>query len=136
MRGDIVKAIKSGKDKKGNMFRYFNLLEYGGEWLGSIRSWMQWNCSNGDQVDWGSNTYLNIKPQTVKDMEYTAARIAYSTLEEFKNHLMTDEDIQALKIYLNPKNWEGDKFVPKEGLYFTQEYLNLKPFEMNIRKKD
>jgi hypothetical protein len=49
----------------------------GGEWLGKARSWMQWNCINGDSVIWGSEERLN-PPLSVKQLEEVAGEAAYA----------------------------------------------------------
>lgn len=52
---------------------------HGGKWLGSARSWIQWNCINGSEVIWGSDEVLRRSKQfTVKDIEEIAGDAAYA----------------------------------------------------------
>ena len=50
------------------------MLKKGGEWLGAIRSWIQFNFRNGDTVKWGSSEFLQ-GDICVLDLEHEAARI-------------------------------------------------------------
>lgn len=61
------------------------LSNKGGSWLGRVRSWIQWNCTNGDEVTWGSFDHLKNKPFTVKDLELLAADIAAAAINEYCN---------------------------------------------------
>jgi hypothetical protein len=54
----------------------------GGNWLGAVRTWIQWNCINGDSVTWGSNDELRA-PITVKRLEDAASEAAYAAIEPF-----------------------------------------------------
>jgi hypothetical protein len=57
--------------------------EMGGSHLGTIRSWIQWNCLNGDSVTWGSQDPLKFKGSiTVKEFETLAVDIAYNIMKE------------------------------------------------------
>lgn len=56
----------------------------GGSWLGAVRSWIQWNCVNGDSVTWDSNDELR-SPVTVKRLEDAAGDAAWATIEPFYN---------------------------------------------------
>lgn len=56
------------------------LAERGGQWLGTIHSFIQRKAMNGEQVIWGSNDLLALKDQTVLDLEILAASIAAATL--------------------------------------------------------
>ena len=47
-------------------------LREGGAWLGSVRSWLQWNKKNGEKVTWGSNEVI-LPHVTVRDIEEIAA---------------------------------------------------------------
>ena len=60
------------------------LQNEGGEWLGTIREWIQREALNGESVIWGSHEYLKLQPQSVSDMENLAARIAAAAINEFK----------------------------------------------------
>ncbi len=84
---------------------YTNMLNSGGKWLGSARSWIQWHARNGDDVTWGSDNVLKLKSLCVSDIEAFAASIAKATLEEFKENLVTTHEKKALKVYSNPENW-------------------------------
>jgi len=63
------------------MFRC-EFLKKGGAWLGAARSWIQWNCINGDSVIWGSNEELK-QTITVKKLEEAAGHAAYAAIEPF-----------------------------------------------------
>ena len=54
----------------------------GGNWLGAVRNWIQWNCINGDSVTWGSNDELKAF-FTVKKLEDAAGNAAWSAIEPF-----------------------------------------------------
>ena len=53
----------------------FEMMKTGGKWLGTARTWLQWNKRNGDSVTWGSDQEL-IPPFTVKDVEELASTVA------------------------------------------------------------
>lgn len=80
-------------------------LSWGGAWLGAMRSWMQTAAFNGDRVCWGSEEFLQLKSQSVREMEALAARVAAATLEEFRANLVTDDQARALRAYSDRKNW-------------------------------
>lgn len=117
-----------------SIFRPHEILTMGGEWLGAARSWIQWSCINGSDVTWGSDDRLMFSKQlTVKDIEEFAARIAVATLEEYKQQLVTEGEVAALKAYQNKDNWSSyikdDRqgnlvaFCPdREKLHFLMSY--------------
>lgn len=113
----------------------FEILKTGGEWLGAARNWIQWNCSNGSDVTWGSHDRLKIdKSLTVSDIENFAARIAIATLEQYKANLVTDGEKAALKAYMDKENWASYVkedvgnlvcFQPdRENLHFAAAYAH------------
>lgn len=51
--------------------------------LGVIRRWIQSNARNGERVIWGSNEFLELKSQSVRDMEYLAEKIADEAVKEY-----------------------------------------------------
>lgn len=116
---NIVKAIKSKT-------AFFTLNGCAGQWLSQVRNWIQWNCLNGSSVTWGSQEYLNIKPMTVNEMEALAAEIARATLQEFEHYLVTEDEMRALQVYRDKRNWKpnaegkGMVFDPQHGLHFAQ----------------
>lgn len=55
---------------------------HGGNWLGAVRTWIQWNCVNGSSVTWGSHDELRA-PITVKRLEDAAGEAAYAAIEPF-----------------------------------------------------
>lgn len=60
----------------------------GGEWLGTVRSFIQCKAVNGEQVCWGSNDALEFRRTlTVSDLEYLASRIAANAVNEFITQL-------------------------------------------------
>lgn len=60
-----------------------DLMNSGGAWLGRARSWIQYNCMNGETVTWGSDDVLE-KTFTVRDIEELSARVAASAINEYK----------------------------------------------------
>jgi hypothetical protein len=74
----------------------FELKKSGGEWLAAARSWMQWNCRNGDRVIWGSDEELHGKRRahlTVVDVEDLAAEVAAAAINEHMKKVHVDERI-------------------------------------------
>jgi hypothetical protein len=66
------------------------LQKRGGEYIGSMRRWIQWECFNGDSVQWGSQDYLEFRRKpTEYDFERLADRIATAALTE---RFTSDED--------------------------------------------
>jgi hypothetical protein len=136
-RSELIQTIREGKEKVS----YILLNTFGGNWLGRIRSWIQWNAYNGDDVNWGSDSYLRLKSLTVKDMETIASQIAADALVEYSDNLVTDEEKRELAVYKNPLNWtvEDGKMVfkPEHGLAFyminIKEGHNLNRF---LKEKD
>lgn len=55
---------------------------HGGSYLGATRKWIQWQCKNGDWVEWGSDDVLE-PSLTVKDVEVIAAEAAAAAINEF-----------------------------------------------------
>lgn len=68
------------------------LMQKGGNWLGALRRWIQWNIRGGDQVTWGSNTVL---PITAKTIEEAASQVAEAAMREgfVADHNATQKDI-------------------------------------------
>jgi hypothetical protein len=74
------------------------LAKKGGDWLGRVRSWIQWNCANGETVIWGSHDYLKInKPLTVWDFEHLASEIASAAIEEYRKELISKGALKYLE---------------------------------------
>lgn len=131
---DLVKQLKSNESG----LRFGDMLQSGGEWLGAARSWIQWNCGNGCEVDWGSEAFITNKPLTVGDIERFAADVAAATLREFKEHLVTEGEARAIKEYKNRQNWrsprEDDRsrrdlglcvFDPnKDNMHFAMSFMH------------
>jgi hypothetical protein len=64
-----------------------NLKEFqatGGRFYGIIRNWIQCECINGEHVTWGSTDMLQMKPQSVIEMEWLASEIAFAQYREDK----------------------------------------------------
>lgn len=60
------------------------VLEYrlnGGEWLGTVRRWIQSRAINGEACAWGSDEILKVQV-SVADMEDLAAEIGWSAARE------------------------------------------------------
>jgi hypothetical protein len=51
--------------------------------LAVMRSWIQHAALNGDVVKWGSEEFLQLRPQTVADMERLAIRIAGAACTQY-----------------------------------------------------
>ena len=66
----------------------------GGEWLGTIRNWIQCRCQNGEQVTWGSQDQLIPRSLTVMDLEHLASRIASAAVNEYINK----KDLQEYEV--------------------------------------
>lgn len=123
---EFIKSLREGGFRSPGA-----LLNLGGEWLGSIRSWIQTRAFNGEQVTWGSEEFLRLKTLTVRDMEYCAASIASATLSEYSYQICTENEVRALRIYKNPVNWRVNSvgemvFCPTEGLHFVHGTLGVK----------
>jgi hypothetical protein len=67
----------------------------GGAWLGATRSWIQWNCINGDTVTWGSDEILKLKrnftPAVVEEIAAQAVDAAFPEVDKLK------ETIESLR---------------------------------------
>jgi hypothetical protein len=85
----------------------------GGPWLGAARSWVQWNCYNGERVTWGSNDVLE-PPITIRQVEELAARVVDAAIPEVdmlidkierlrKKHLRAEIEIEHLRARLNER---------------------------------
>ena len=76
--GCAVAVVNNGKEAVSTEDQPQKPSEYtkmGGEWLGAARSWVQWNCRNGNSVTWGSGDVLS-PPLTIRQVEDLAARVA------------------------------------------------------------
>jgi hypothetical protein len=62
------------------------LMKGGGNWLGTVRNWIQRKAYNGETVTWGSHDYLKLKELTVSDLEQLAALIAANAIRESMEH--------------------------------------------------
>ncbi len=63
---------------------------------GAARRWLLWNCSNGDEVTWGSADELK-KTFTARDIDELAARIAEAVRGEcHERHDREDKLLQRL----------------------------------------
>lgn len=65
------------------------LREKGGDWLGRAREWIQCKAMNGEQVTWGSQDYLKLKPLTVQDIELLASEIAAAAINEHNKNVLS-----------------------------------------------
>jgi hypothetical protein len=60
----------------------------GGEWLGTVRNFIQCKVINGEHVIWGSHDALEFRRTlTVSDLEHLASRIAAAAVNEFIEEL-------------------------------------------------
>lgn len=110
-----------------------DLLDSGGEWIGAVRNWIQWNATNGDRCEWNNNTPLHFRRNITPEFLFEfGAQVARMTLEQFKHHLVTDDEKHMLKTFQDERNWrtanaddlESDRkrtFDPDPGrLHFLQ----------------
>ena len=104
-----------------------NFKSSGGEWLGAVRTWIQWNCVNGDRVTWGSNENL-IVPITVKRLEDAAGDAAWAMIEPFYD--IKKGMREMLNIHLN----EGKNV--RDILKDMQEEINNISEHFNISIED
>jgi hypothetical protein len=75
----ITALLEGAKLQHHTILTKEEFKNHGGEWLGSARSWIQWNCINGSDVIWGSDDILRRSKQfTVKDLEEIAGNAAYA----------------------------------------------------------
>lgn len=74
------------------------LKSRGGKWLGAARSWIQWNCLNGDVVTWGSDDLLMFRTGriTVRHIEDLAAEVAAAAIQEYEEKRLIDEKTDKL----------------------------------------
>jgi len=82
----------------------YQLKKSGGKWLGAARSWMQWNCRNGDRVIWGSDEELQGKRRahlTVADVEDLAAEVAAAVINEYMKSVHIDQRTTTIEKLLN-----------------------------------
>jgi len=61
-----------------------------GAHLGIVRSWIQRKARNGETVIWGSDTYLELAPIAVRDMEWLAQDVRNAVIKEVKDALQRD----------------------------------------------
>lgn len=71
-----------------------------GSHLGAMRSWIQWNARNGDRVTWGSDEFVELKPQTAKDLDELAQRISDAAVTERLSRI--ERNIQTLLSWTGP----------------------------------
>lgn len=78
----------------------------GGAWLGAARSWIQWNCSNGSSVTWGSDEILqfrrNFTPAVVEEIAMTAVDAAFPEVDKLKDEIRVLRE-KLLKAQMNIK---------------------------------
>jgi hypothetical protein len=71
-----IAAVKHRPDQ-------FELIGWGGEWLGVVRSWIQSNFRNGDDVVWGGHDPLHTTSALTADrLERLGAEIASAAIRE------------------------------------------------------
>lgn len=51
-----------------------------GTHLGAVRTWIKWNCKNGERVTWGSND--SVGELTVAQLEEIAQRVSEAVKDE------------------------------------------------------
>lgn len=66
--------------------RHMDFYRQGGSWLGTIRSWVQSRCFNGDSVSWSSQDFLKFRDITMEEVESLAQEIAAATAYEIMDH--------------------------------------------------
>lgn len=81
-----------------------------GPHLGAVRSWMQWNCPQGEHVTWGSNDNLGrqITPRDLDEIAQIVDNASKKETREFLEHLQSD--LEKLKGYIDNHN-EGDNHM-------------------------
>lgn len=67
LTGESQPATATGRSATAQV-----VLQQGGEWLGAVRSWAQWNKTNGSDVTWGSDQELR-PSMTIGQLEDAAA---------------------------------------------------------------
>jgi hypothetical protein len=103
--------------------------EKSGAHIGAIRNWIQWNCFNGDQVDWGSDEKLNLKREfTVKSLEDLAQMIADDVIDDPR--LITVDKLQDRWEKAGHQTFQVEAKSPHQILIrsndaFDGEYLTL-----------
>lgn len=95
----------------------FALQKLGGSWLGAARKWIQWNCINGSNVIWGSNTELH-PPITVSKVEDLASEVAASVIDDILSLLK--------KLY----GYRNSEYVPNS--MFEQLKYKMKEYGVNL----
>lgn len=65
-----------------------------GSHLSVVRSWIQRNALNGESVTWGSEQFLQLKSQTVSDLENLAQEIRDAVEAENKPFLKGKEAVR------------------------------------------
>lgn len=83
----------------------FDLHQRGGEWLGAVRSWVQWHCRNGSDVTWGSTDALE-RTFTVRDVEEIGAIAAAKAMRPQPNEARLAEAMKA--------RWAAERAVERE----------------------
>jgi hypothetical protein len=73
--------LTKGMIKMKHFISSFDFSSMGGNWLGSVRNWIQCKCRNGETVLWGSDTHL-AHEFTVRDIEEIAAIAACAAYKE------------------------------------------------------
>lgn len=63
------------------MFNFTQIWQYGGDWLGTVRRWVQFKKYNGNTVTWGSEEVLN-PPMTIRQVEEVAKLAAVAAGNE------------------------------------------------------
>jgi hypothetical protein len=80
-----------------------------GKHLGAVRSWIQWNCRNGESVTWGSEN--SVGELTVRQLEELAQRVADAVPQEALGVL---EESGELLGGLAERDWSGYELMGAE----------------------
>lgn len=107
---------------------FLDLLQSGGRWLGAARTWMQSNAMNGEDVTWGSQDFLKLRPQTVRDIESLAAIVA----TEAKNELIQEWNLKQKFVVLEngePKYFYSGREFDLQVFCFQNKKFSYKKLE-------
>lgn len=123
--------MKNSLNCERKVFEIYKIKDYlstrGGEWLGLIRSFIQWKFKNGETVTWGSLDHLIGGSIIVRDLELIAQDIAASAIFQVQKH---ENKICNFCINKNPKykwdNCELEKNFDKAIENSKCDYFELK----------
>lgn len=99
-------------------------MSRGGDWLGSVRNFIQCKAPNGEHVTWGSSDHVTLNV-SVLDLEHLAARIAAHAVRDAR------ADIDSFLETLRPSGIHTAGAFGQRTMIYVEPHFQKDPTKLN-----